>query len=94
MKCIIKFKTKLMNCDNKKCFYLKKEYNRHNIENIIECISHWGINSTLMPQIIKKGILKTINRDNLNNLVYIDSLPENITVEEGFLSVVRIIIEI
>lgn len=77
------------------CFNMKKTFSRHDIENIKELSSHWGINSDLMPQIIARGIKKAFNKDNIPEYIKIDeNMPSFISIEYGFLSTIRLKIDI
>ncbi len=97
MKAIITFKTKIRNWqnDNKEYFIMKKGLSRHDIENVRELSSHWGINSDLMPQIISRGIKKAFGKNNIPEYITLDeNLPSFISIDKGFLSTIKMIIDI
>lgn len=97
MNAIITFKTKLRKWsnNNNEYFVMKKGLSRHDVENVRELSSHWGINSDLMPQIICRGIMKAFGKDNMPEYITLDeTLPSFISIERGFLSTIRINIDI
>ena len=104
MKAIISFKTKIKQYANKignevtlggEYFAMKKGLSRHDVENVRELSGHWGINSSLMPQIITRGVLKALDKQNLPDYITIsENIPSCISIERGFLSTIRIVIDI
>ena len=95
MQAIINFKTKVKNYSNGgEYFKMKVGWSRHDIENVRELSSHWGINSDLMPQIINRGIMQAMGKNNIPDYITVETMPECIKIERGFLSTIRIAIDI